>query len=203
MVRKILTISLAAIVVTTIGAVIGLNAYQEETPTYKMGLVPPPEPILKTLAGEKVKDIREAALKSGNAKITPTYLPSGYEVRVIQYVEDEKRVGMLISKYPVTEETTIQDFIWKQQGIGIDIGRVADNFNAEDLVSNWSQRAPTKHLVVDGKDIIYHEIIEGVGTDGEIAHSPAELTMIDGKTAVDISGFISGDEMIKIAQSIR
>jgi hypothetical protein len=168
-----------------------------------MGLVPPPEPILKTLVGEKVKDLGEAALKSGNAKITPTYLPAGYKVRVIQYVEDEKRVGMLISKYPVTEETTIQDFIWKQQGIGIDIGPVVDNFNAEDLAANWSQRAPTKHLVIDGKDIVYHEIIEGVGTDGEIAHSPAELTMIDGKTAVDISGFISGDEMIKIAQSIR
>jgi hypothetical protein len=202
MVRTILTISLAVITVAIIGTVIGLNEYQD-TPNYKPGLLPPPDPILNTFVGERVKDLTEAALKSGNVKITPTHLPTGYEVRAIQYVADEKRVGMLISKYPVTEDTTIQDFIWKQQGIGIDIAPVVKNFNAEDLVSNWSQRAPTKHLVIDGKDIIYHEIIEGIGTDGEIAHSPAELTMIDGNIAVDISGFISGDEMMKIAQSIR
>lgn len=200
--KKLVIISLASIIAISIGSVAVLNTNQIETKTYNPGSVPPPQPLLQILPGEPVKDLNEAKLRSGHAKITPTYLPAGYEVRKVLYIEDDRSVGMLVSKFPITDKTTDQEFTWKQGGIGIEIATLPNNFNKADQISRAISQN-SKHLVMDGKDIVYHEIIEGVGADGQIAHSPAELVMFDGNTSIRISGFISSDEMIKIAQSIK
>lgn len=202
--QKILITTLVAIAVISVGGFYELNLVQTQNQiqTYNPGFVPQDDPLLKTLAGEKVNDLQEAKLKSGFAKLEPTYLPPGYQIRQIQNIADDNRVGMLISKSPITDKTTIVDYTWKQGGLGLEVSKLPDNFDKSRQIKALVSEGST-YRVIDGKEFVFHDIINSVGPDGQTVSAPAELGMYDGQIVTRISGFISPDEMIKIAQSIK
>lgn len=197
-----------AIAVALMGVVFGMNAPQQieqqlGQQKYIPGDLPPPEPILTLMPGKAVSNALDAATMTKYSVKEPTYLPEGYQVRTIN-VDDINRITiMLISKYPVNEQTTDREFTWDQGGIWLSYSILSPNFNKEKFMSGWLAQNSGKRISINGYDVVVHEIITGKTAEGSIAHSPAELVLLGDKTVLSMSGFLPTAELVKIASSMQ
>lgn len=198
------TTAIAAVIMV---AVFGINAplqtEQQVEQKYIPGDLPPPEPILALMPGKTASNAQEATIAAKYSVKEPTYLPKGYQVRTIN-VDDVNGVTiMLISKRPVTDQTTDRDFTWNDGGIWLSYSPPALNFNKEKFIPAWVAEYSGTQLNINGYDVVVHDIKTGMTAEGTVAHSPAELVLIGDKTVLSISGFLPTEELIKIARSMQ
>jgi hypothetical protein len=172
---------------------------------YKMGHVPPPELILEFIAGDRVSSLEEARQLVGYDVKEPTYLPNGYTIQGISVEKNNEWVTMIASKYQVTNETTDHEFFWQQQGILIFIEPANPNNDPqtykEDFLETYSKNGGREYPLND-KTVLVHEIREVRDIENNLVHTPAELIMFEDKLEKKMRGFVSAEELLKIAETL-
>ena len=130
---------------------------------------------------------------------SPTYLPSGYQVRLVKVAKDLPLVTIFVSKYPLSDKTTSTQFFWLDKGVLITYS-AADKHELENI--NYTLFTPQANIVtIDGNraliDNIHKSSYHGYSYD-----MWASLTMLQGNTNIGVDGFLSQDEIVKITESM-
>jgi hypothetical protein len=175
------TLAVLLVVITISSNSPNIVPYQEK---FTPGMVPPPKPLSDILEGKSVPDIQSASNAIGHPIKHPKYLPKDYDIKRIALNGD--KMVELISKFPITDQTTDQQFVWEQQGITVYLSTSANTpQEIKQVLKNESDR--WQPVDINGLRAAGHDIIR-VEQDGQVVSSQAELLFYNDKTRIYVTG---------------
>ena len=138
----------------------------------------------------------------GNSSGLPKFLPEGYDN--FQFHHRDVYSVIQISTKPISLDTSWNDFYWKDNGIFLRYSEVPITMDGRAQTADWAKTHDAKTLDLPSSD--EHAYLK----EREISYSD-ELDMLYptfseaqfnyGELVVVISGYISGENMLKIADS--
>lgn len=155
--------------------------------------------IINSTQGIVVNNDAEASNLTGFSVKSPTDLPPGYKVKLIKASKEIPMVTIFVSKYPLTENTTSEDFLWNQQGILITYQQTGPHeFENKHF---WGTSANNTITIAGAPAEVFG--ISKEYNNGYPYDMWASLLVIkDNNTSVAIDGFFNSDDLIKIATSM-
>lgn len=160
-------------------------------------------PILYSPFKKIVSGVTEAESVVGYDISTPTYLPPGYtmqDVLVFQF-NSTSYVEMLVSDFPITQNTTDVDF-YKNGGVIIYTEPTPTDFNLTRWTSLYLEQYPAfSSIQFNGYSGVVHDMTKGMSFDKDI-DNPADLVIFGNGQRVWIHGFVHSAELIKIARGM-
>ena len=148
----------------------------------------------------QIKTIQEASEVVGYDILVPSYLPPGYKIQMINTEDD--RATLFASKKPITNETTIHDFLWKNNGIFIHETIFNKNY---DWLEREQKRAPennAKQFNVNELTAFVNSGNIGYGKGGELRPHISEFEMLDGNVLVQFNANLPDWHLVTIARSM-
>lgn len=161
---------------------------------------PPGYPIINSTQGIVVNDDAEASNLTGFSVKSPTDLPQGYKVKLIKASKEIPMVTIFVSKYPLTENTTSEDFLWNQQGILITYDQIYPH-ELENFKQFFSASA-NKIITINGTLVVVSDISKEYHNGYPYDMWASLIAIKDNNTNIGIRGFFNSDDLIKIATSM-
>lgn len=210
MLNKKMTIMMVVSVAVISGMVAAV--YSVQTPMEKLSQPEQPSPLkggavpafpIMSLTDTPVATIQKAKQLTNFKIDEPSYLPSGYNIDVINVTPDRRSVTILASPKEVTAETSNYKFFWEDKGILIYYNdETGTGFNWERDSPSFGQSYGSHQATINGNPIVVHGQAIGKGVDGSDIPIMAELMMYrDGWTIV-IRADLPEGELIRVAQSM-
>jgi hypothetical protein len=153
---------------------------------------------------EPVETIEEAKTKTKINVNLPDDIPQGYEF--FRFFSDESYLGVQISPEPMTESITWSKFYLIDNGIFMIYHNNPVTIDGKTQISYWAKNNDAQNISPSGNDPIYVRD-RGVTYDENLDllflgyPSEAQFNM-DGNISVLVTGFVSQDKIISIANSI-
>ncbi|MDH2907988.1 MAG: hypothetical protein PXX83_07850, partial [Candidatus Nitrosotalea sp.] len=130
---------------------------------------------------------------------SPTYLPIGYQVKLIKVSKGLSLVTIFVSKYSLTDKTTSTQFFYLDKGI-----LITYYIASKDALDNskWTLFTPQANkITIDGNEAVI-ENIRKLNYHGQPYDMWADLAMFKGNMAIGVRGFLSEDDLVKITTSM-
>ncbi|MDE2590573.1 MAG: hypothetical protein KGL95_13020, partial [Patescibacteria group bacterium] len=156
--------------------------------------------IVDTTVGIPVENDSLATKMVGFNVTSPTYLPQGYQVRLIKIAKNIPWVTIFASKYPLTNETTNEEFFYNDTGILITYSKLSDRA-LKDHQWMWPMATTIKKVTIDGFDAGIEGIRKGQ-YNGYSYDQWADLVLFKDKILIGVRGFFSDDDLVKITKSM-
>lgn len=170
-----------------------------DEPVYHDHPNPPQYSIVNATFGVPVKDGTLSSNMVGFKVSLPTYLPDGYEVKLIKVEKGLPLVTVFASKYPLTDKTTSTQFFWLDKGILITYSIVNERALEN---SKWTLFTPQANKVTIGGYPAVVENIQKLDFHGHPYDMWADLVMLKGNVDIGVRGFLSEDDLVKITTSM-
>ncbi len=161
---------------------------------------PPEYSIIDATQGIAVSNDTEASNLTGFSVKSPTDLPQGYKVKLIKASKEIPMVTIFVSKYPLTENTTSEDFLWNQQGILITYQKTGPH-ELENSTHFWGA-STNKTIIIDGAPAEVFDISKRYHDGYPYDLWGSLLAIQNNDTGIGIDGFLNSDDFIKIATSM-
>ena len=138
----------------------------------------------------------------GNSSELPKFFPEGYDN--FQFHHRESYSVIQISTKPISLDTSWNDFYWKDNGIFLRYSEVPITMDGRAQTAYWAKTHDAKNLdlpssdepvYLKGREISYSDEL------GMIYPTFSEAQFNHGELTVVISGYISGEDMLKITDS--
>ena len=155
--------------------------------------------IVNTTQGIVVNDDAEASNLTGFDVQSPTYLPQGYEVKMIKASKEIPLVTIFASKYPLTDKTTSHDFLWNQRGILITYDPT-NPLELKNYKQNWA--AANKVTTINGSNVAVFDISKQYQDGYQYDMWGNVIAIKDNTTNIAIRGFFNSDDFIKMITSM-
>ncbi len=192
---RLLIIIIAAISVGALSFI--LSSFQDEGCT-STGRGDENMPILQQFGGKQASTLEEATAIAGHDIKAPKYLPPEYKIRNISI--SDSRIVILASKYPVTNDTRYDYYVFQDKGIIIYYDYLTE-MDHSNFIKSFLDNTPKvwKKFDVNGMPALGYETTRQQDTT---ACFVAILQFYQNQTSIMITGLFSTDELIKIASGI-
>lgn len=205
--KKILTIGSSglAVVLLVLTVTIMNNAGNAQTETQEFlsesPMLPPPTPIKEILAGGPVDNILMAN-SMVEYDVKSPFIPEGYDLQLINSDPYSLTTTMLLSEYPVKDDTTRSEF-FAQKGILIFMQeKTSPNFEKDSWMAKWVEQRDGKRITINGNPGVMHDITSITYPNGETNTNPAQVIFFKDSLLVEVKGIVDTAELIKIAESL-
>lgn len=165
-------------------------------------LSPPDVPMLDVISGKPIANAGEAKARVGYDIKTPSHLPTGYSVQVINADTNEKTTTILASPNGITSKTTLGEFFNKHKGILIYTEENSSGFDVQTWFDSWVKDHSATIVDINGIQGAVHGAVTEKGINGQSMTSPAELVFVKNNTTYEIRGILSVEELVQIAQTL-
>jgi len=137
----------------------------------------------------------------GNSIGLPKFLPEGYEN--FQFHHRESYSVVQISTKTISLDTSWNDFYWKDNGIFLRYSEVPITMDGRAQTAYWAEIHDAKKLDLPSDEPVYLKEREISYSDefGMLYPTFSEAQFNYGELVVVMSGYISGEDMLKIADS--
>ena len=156
--------------------------------------------IINSTQGIIVNNDAEASNLTGFSVKSPTDLPQGYKVKLIKASKEIPMVTIFVSKYPLTNNITSEDFLWNQQGILITYDQIypreLENFK------QFFTASTNKIVTINGTLAVISDISKQYHNGYAYDMWGNLIAIQNNDTNIAIRGFFNSDELIKIATSM-
>ncbi|WP_177309463.1 DUF4367 domain-containing protein [Candidatus Nitrosotenuis uzonensis] len=196
----IISSGLAATTLIVFFVAYGLELPQEQSQK-ENGLVPSDVPFLSIAPKIPVSTQEEAATKTSQKVSFPTYLPTGYKIQRASVAEDIKSTIIMASSQPITPETTIGEFTFKQKGITIYMEPLGDTFNEKEWTNLWIEDNTGRQITVNGFNGVISDAKQIKRFD-ETIDEPARLVLFKDGLMISLKAMLPSEELVKIAESL-
>ncbi len=156
--------------------------------------------IINSTQGIIVNDDAEASNLTGFSVKSPTELPQGYKVKLIKASKEIPMVTIFVSKYPLTENATSEDFLWNQQGILITYQQTSPH--ELEYFKQIFTGPEDKIIRINGTLAVISDISKEYYHGYPYDMWGGLLAIQNNDTNIGIDGFFHSDELIKIATSM-
>lgn len=156
--------------------------------------------IVNATFGIPVENDTMAANMVGFNAPSPTYLPLGYQIKLIKVAKDLPLVTIFASKYPLTNKTTSEEFFYNDTGILITYS-TANDLQIKNFKMIWSSAPASQKMTIDGFQAIFENIRKG-DHDGYLYDQWADLALFKGNIIIGVRGFLSHSDLVKITTSM-
>lgn len=160
---------------------------------------PPQYSIVNATVGVPVANDTVASQMAGFKVSSPTYLPPDYKTRLIMVEKDIPWVTIFASKYPLTDKTTSTQFFWLDKGILITYSVASEHALEQKNFTIFTPKA--NKVTIDGYDAVVGNI-QKLSYHGQPYDMWAGLLMFKGNIVIDMRGFLSEDDFVKITASM-
>ncbi|GKS67773.1 hypothetical protein YTPLAS73_13200 [Nitrosarchaeum sp.] len=167
------------------------------------GYCGPPHPLIfntESLASS----IIEAQNKTDLMLDLPQYLPSGYSIQKITVEPDGESAMLYISQKPVTNEMSACEFTWNDEGVFLFYYKPSENFDWNTKYVKYAEDPKKQLVTINGNSGYVEDHWVGDRFGMPIPQQSKVVWYINvNDEIIEIHSSLSGEELIKIAESLQ